>query len=231
VPDILLASSLITAFTVSLLGSVHCLAMCGGFAAWCSGVGSRPFLAGVFYHLGRLVSYFCLGALAGVVGKTVDVAGAVYGITWLSGLLVGTFLLIAAVLALTPIQGLFSFVLSKVGFALPQGRLIQIGSKVPFTASLIVGLSSALLPCGWLYSFVAMAASTGTWWRGGLLMSAFWLGSVPILLMSGHMAGVFLRRCGASSRYIAIALIFATGLVSLAAHFFLAPSLSLSCHQ
>lgn len=46
----------------------------------------------------------------------------------------------------------------------------------------IVGLLTALLPCGWLYLFALLAAGTGSAFAGASLMAAFWLGSVPALV-------------------------------------------------
>ena len=60
----------------SLLGSVHCAGMCGGFVCFYA-AGARTTLAThVAYNLGRLVSYLLLGVMAGLVGMSVDRAGA-----------------------------------------------------------------------------------------------------------------------------------------------------------
>jgi hypothetical protein len=53
-----------------------------------------------------------------------------------------------------------------------------------------------LVPCGWLYGFVALAAGTGSWVRGAVLLLAFWGGTVPALLG----LGIGLRRLGAPLR-------------------------------
>ncbi len=46
---------------------------------------------------------------------------------------------------------------------------------------LLLGLATALLPCGWLYSFVLVAAATGHPVWGMCSMAVFWLGTVPAL--------------------------------------------------
>ena len=56
----------------SLVGSVHCAGMCGGFVCFYAGAGvndassPRPSLlhAHALYNIGRLLSYLILGALA-----------------------------------------------------------------------------------------------------------------------------------------------------------------------
>jgi hypothetical protein len=47
------------------------------------------------------------------------------------------------------------------------------------------GLGTTLLPCGWLYVFVASAGGTGSVRDGMLLMAVFWLGTVPAMLAVG----------------------------------------------
>ena len=62
--------TLITVFAAGLLGSTHCLAMCGGIAAALGGartVGDRPWRA-LLYQVGRISSYGMAGAIAGAIG-------------------------------------------------------------------------------------------------------------------------------------------------------------------
>jgi sulfite exporter TauE/SafE len=51
----------------------------------------------------------------------------------------------------------------------------------PVSRALLLGLLTTLLPCGWLYAFVATAAGTGSAPAAMLVMGAFWLGTVPLL--------------------------------------------------
>jgi sulfite exporter TauE/SafE len=48
-----------------------------------------------------------------------------------------------------------------------------------------IGIASVLLPCGWLWAFAAVAAGTGVWWQGAVVMIAFWIGTVPVLAALG----------------------------------------------
>ncbi|HQY88562.1 MAG TPA: sulfite exporter TauE/SafE family protein, partial [Tepidisphaeraceae bacterium] len=48
-----------------------------------------------------------------------------------------------------------------------------------------IGLLTTLLPCGWLYAFVVVAAGTARPLTGGLVMLAFWVGTLPILIALG----------------------------------------------
>jgi sulfite exporter TauE/SafE len=57
-----------------------------------------------------------------------------------------------------------------------------------YQRGIAIGLVTGLLPCGWLYAFVVSAAGTGSIVSGALLMTAFWLGSVPALVGVGGLA-------------------------------------------
>jgi sulfite exporter TauE/SafE len=59
-----------------------------------------------------------------------------------------------------------------------HGRL---GGRPPALRALLLGLFTTLLPCGWLYAFVATAAGTGSVSAAVMVMAAFWLGTVPML--------------------------------------------------
>ncbi|QKK06734.1 MAG: sulfite exporter TauE/SafE family protein [Planctomycetota bacterium] len=61
-------------------------------------------------------------------------------------------------------------------------------SLPPVRRAVVIGLMTTLLPCGWLYAFVATAAGTGSAQFGVLTMFVFWLGTLPVLISVG--AGV-----------------------------------------
>ena len=89
--------TLLTTFLVSLLGSLHCLAMCGGFAAFCSNTSTSPKQMTVAYHLGRGLAYVSLGLLAGFFGREINKVGQDFGIEWLSGFIVGLVLIVTTI--------------------------------------------------------------------------------------------------------------------------------------
>ncbi len=186
----------------SLLGSPHCAAMCGGFACFYAGTpgtGTHR-LATIAYHGGRLISYLLLGASAGAIGAGVDAAGRLAGATRTAAVLAG--LLMASWGAVT--------ILRTLGLRLPgvtatgrlrgllHGAMRHIQQRPPVTRAAVLGLVTTLLPCGWLYVFVATAGGTGTPWEGALVMAVFWLGTVPMLAGLGvavqRLSGPMRRR-------------------------------------
>ncbi len=80
----------------------------------------------------------------------------------------------------------------------------------PEVRAAVTGLATALLPCGWLYVFVAAAGGSGSPVRGAALMLLFWTGTLPVMLALG--AG--LQRLGTSLR-LRLPLVAATVVVVL----------------
>ena len=183
-------TAILSVFVASLLGSVHCAAMCGGLAGFCAGADNRPKTASLSYHLGRAISYMSLGAIFGGLGSGLDSAAQGFGFAPLASILVGAVLIIWGGISLlgnsTPkfIYNLTSITSKGLGSVLQTAKrknypAIALGS--------ITGLLTIFLPCAWLYAFVLLAAASGSALNGALLMFAFWLGSVPalVLLASG----------------------------------------------
>jgi sulfite exporter TauE/SafE len=177
----------------SLLGSLHCAGMCGPFAAFAVFPGQnggpdrgrlRLHLA---YHGGRLASYASLGALAGALGAALDLGGSLLGVQRSAAVLAGVLMVGFGLLAMLRISG---WRLPGTGPSQILGRWIRRGHGLalrwsPLRRALTIGALTALLPCGWLYAFVLAAAGTGSPLLGGLTLTAFWLGTVPVLASIG----------------------------------------------
>ncbi len=196
-----LASAVVTA---SLLGSMHCVGMCGPLAIWASGAGDRVSttqmsLATSLYHLGRLLTYALVGLLAGAAGQLVDVGGQALGLQLFAARSVGALMIVFGTLRLVQLarqhrapQKNFVGQAPKPNWVTRQLlKLRPVVFRLPVPArGLVTGLLTAFLPCGWLYLFALVAAGTGSMLMGSLVMMAFWLGSVPALvgLVSGTRA-------------------------------------------
>ena len=75
---------IIAVVTASLLGSFHCIGMCGPLAIWASGSGDQVerrtlAFATTLYHFGRLCTYMVAGLIAGAIGGAIDLGGEVLG--------------------------------------------------------------------------------------------------------------------------------------------------------
>jgi sulfite exporter TauE/SafE len=185
-----MSSLLWAVLLASLLGSLHCVGMCGGIVALCvGGMGSEdrsPRLLAA-YNLGRLATYAGLGLISGGIGRAVDLGGGAVGLPRMAAVIAGALMIAAGLVALARTAGLRAGCLSLPG---PLQRLFQRGMRAamslpPVRRSAVVGLLTGFLPCGWLYAFVAAAATTGDPLRGAAVMTAFWLGTVPALVAVG----------------------------------------------
>lgn len=185
----LLASVLLA----SLLGSPHCAGMCGGLVALCTGVGRgrRAIPALGAYHAARLASYAAAGAVAGSLGMALDLGGAAMGIQRIAAVVAGCTIALFGAGMLMRLAGLRASclpapkplvaLLSRVhAFAMDRGEVAR---------SVLVGLATPLLPCGWLWAFAAVAAGTASPAAGAGVMAAFWLGTVPVLSILGAGLG------------------------------------------
>ena len=177
----------VSVLLASLLGSVHCAAMCGGFVCLYAG-GTRGAATHVAYNGGRLASYLFAGAVAGFLGSALERAGIVLGVARLAAVVSGALLVLwGTALALKalgvrlPAPAGPSFLLRLTGPVLSRTR-----RRSPVVRAGATGLLSALLPCGWLYAFVATAGGTGSVAGAMGLMAFFWLGTVPALLAVGY---------------------------------------------
>ena len=149
----------------SLLGSGHCVAMCGGLVMTVA----RDRRAVLRYHLGRLAGYCSLGAAAGFLGETALRSSSFVLISWVSTVfLASAFVFLGIRLWLGRPLHLFR---------LPQSLWRKLAGYGPGTT----GLLSAFLPCGWLHAFVLGAIATQSAALGALYLFFFWLGTLPAL--------------------------------------------------
>lgn len=199
----------------SLVGSLHCAGMCGPLVVFCGG-GQRPQpreLAA--YHGARLFGYVVLGLLAGALGAAVDLGGNAAGVGRTAALLAGGFMIVAG------LGGLLGKRRGKPGKAnLLVTRLMGKASRMgSLQRSLVIGGLTALLPCGWLYAFLAAAAGTGSVAAGALVMGLFWLGSVPVLLGIGVGAGSLLAPLRARAPAVVALLLVTIGVFTAVGRF------------
>jgi sulfite exporter TauE/SafE len=184
------------AFLVGLLGSTHCIGMCGGIVgALTLGLDSPvrksswrlpAFL--LAYNSGRILSYTIAGGITGFLGG--QLVKLEWGIDFpLGGIIAGLFM-IALGLYLTGWWRVLT-VLEKSGAHLwkriePLGRrLLPVNSLLQAFA---LGMLWGWLPCGLVYAALAWSLTTADAGRGALLMLGFGLGTLPMLLLMGGAA-------------------------------------------
>ena len=176
-------------FIAGLIGSTHCLGMCGGLSgmfamhASVSGI-ARQLPMALVYNLGRVLSYSILGLIVAMLGKQlVDLIPALAGPVRLAAGLI--MILVGLQIAfqwrfLGPIENTGAKLWNLVS---PLARRLLPVSSLP--RALGLGLLWGLLPCGLVYSVLLIAATSGEAAYGALTMLAFGAGTTPAMLATG----------------------------------------------
>ncbi len=177
------------AFLAGFFGSTHCLGMCGAIVVLFEGQGSADagrWLRRILYNAGRLCFYMLLGAIAGLGGAVItQLAGVDAGLTILR--IVAGLLVIALGFNLLFDWQFLSW-LERSGAMLWKRVSPLTRHVLPVTTperAILAGFLWGALPCGLVYSAVSIAATSGNAAGGALVMLAFWLGTLPALMLAG----------------------------------------------
>jgi len=206
------------AFLAGLFGSTHCIGMCGAIVIlFEQSGGGGSWTRRIAANSGRFGFYAVLGAIAGAGGavltKTVGVNTGLIVLRLLAGLLV-----IAIGLNLAFNWSATRF-LEQAGAGLwrrlaPLAKHVLPVSTLP--RALAAGFLWGALPCGLVYSAVAMAATSGGARYGAIVMLAFWLGTLPALMLAGASAERLGRwKSNQSFRRIAGLIVIVIGILAL----------------
>jgi sulfite exporter TauE/SafE len=202
-------ASLFPVFVVGLLGSVHCVGMCGGIVGALSTLPGRaapfpvrvrtvtrtaaPVLNVAAYNLGRIVSYMAAGALAGGLAggaRSLAVLPALQAMLyWCANLM----LVALGLYLMDAWRGLAR--LEQGGRALwsrLQPLVRGLGPPDSPGKMLATGAVWGWLPCAMVYSVLVTAMLSGSAASGAAVMLAFGLGTLPALFSLG-LAGARLR--------------------------------------
>lgn len=182
---------LYTALIFGLLGSFHCVGMCGPIAFLLPVDRTNNFkkLGQIFlYHFGRIVAYSILGLVFGLVGKSLNL----FGFQQQLSIAIGVLMLLVIFLP----QKTFN----KYNFSKPVFKIIskvksalgkELKKKTPDTF-LTIGFLNGFLPCGLVYMAVFGAIASGNALQGSLYMALFGLGTIPLMTTAIYL-GNFLN--------------------------------------
>ena len=169
-------------FLMGLLGSVHCIGMCGPLmmALPISHKSNFQKLAALFlYHFGKITSYSILGILFGLFGSQLPIFGLQRNISVVIGVTMLFYVFYVFILKPKHIQwGPLYILYNKIVKLL--GMLFN---RKSISAFLLIGMLNGLLPCGMIYLALSSAMATQSILQGGMIMAFFGLGTVPALMM------------------------------------------------
>jgi len=207
-------------FLGGLLGSAHCIGMCGGFAVTI-GLSAAGVVANLrrqlIYSAGRIFTYGFLGIAAGYAGLWVA-SRATFWINAQAALCMLAGLLLAA-------QGLIALGLvpRTLSWKGPGGGSLCLARSFvgPFLASsratdvLLAGVLTGFLPCGLVYGFLALASSSASISAGLVIMILFGLGTAPLMILAGAGASLLPYSRRQNLLRISAICVLVTGLVSI----------------
>lgn len=198
-----------------LTGAGHCLGMCGGFAlrlGMLPGSLLRIWTRQIVYGLGRVFAYAILGILVGAAGRRLGV---------LLPSLVSLQAWLAVVAGLALIVGALSSFGLLIWLAKPRNRCLwadffgMLFSSARNTHVLLGGMVNGMLPCGLVYSYLTLAASTTDPIQGSLLMALFGSGTILPLAVFGLVGGSLPVHWHMSLRRVGAWCMLLTGLLTL----------------
>ena len=185
-----------TVFVASLLGSLHCVGMCGPFALLAgSPVGvnannnanpikrSPSWIPTAAYSFGRLTTYSIVGMMFGSLGMALNRGASFSSVQQTATYVAGGLMIVVGMIALARQMG-WKIQLPSIAGQLQrmlQHHFEMITRQPPLRRAFLIGAFSCLMPCGWLYTFAIVAAGTGSPVSGAIVMAVFWSGTVPIM--------------------------------------------------
>lgn len=180
-----------TAFILGLLGSFHCVGMCGPIAFLLPVDRSNSIrkMTQIFtYHFGRLLAYGLIGLFFGLIGKSLYIFGLQQQLSIAIGILMIVAVLVPTQLTnkFKPFQPIYR-IISKVKSAL--GKSLK---KKTADTFLTIGFLNGFLPCGLVYMAVFASLATEQALMGSAYMVLFGLGTIP-LMTSAIYLGKFLN--------------------------------------
>jgi sulfite exporter TauE/SafE len=219
----------------SLVGSVHCVGMCGGFVCFytgssSSGTNATALRAHAMYNVGRLTSYLLLGAIAGAIGAGVSSLGALAGLQHTAAVVAGALMIGWAASTIAAQRGVrLGSIRTPESWQRAMGGVLHAVREQPMaTRAGITGLLTTMLPCGWLYVFVATAGGTGSVRAGMITMAIFWAGTLPALVAVGLGAQRLFGPLRSRLPMLSAALVLVMGLLSISGRFSMRPAATAS---
>lgn len=195
-------TSYLVAFVMGLVSSLHCIGMCGSIIGTLT-LSLSPeirnkkalLLPFVFnYNFGRITSYVIAGALAGIIQSIATMhIGELHGHRLLQ--ILSAIIMASAGLYIAGWFPRFAYI-EKAGMHFwkkiePFGRkLIPVKNR---TQAYLFGMVWGWLPCGLVYTALALAATTGDVSTSALTMLSFGLGTLPAVMGVGIMTGILTR--------------------------------------
>ncbi|MBA4019963.1 MAG: hypothetical protein C0483_22585 [Pirellula sp.] len=191
-----------------ILGSSHCVGMCGGFVvsigaaapAWRDNLRRQS-----AFGFGRIFTYASLGMAAAYGGNRLVKSTTFVDLQMVLAIATGLLLVVQGALAAGVVAWLRrtmrgaaaeAYGVSPANFAalrrtgssaicLQRGLLRSLLQHPGAIGPMLAGVLTGFLPCGLVYTMLALAINSGNPVQGAILMACFGLGTLPMLAALG----------------------------------------------
>ena len=174
----MISALIIAGFSIGIVGSFHCVGMCGPIALSLPIYDIPTWKKNAFillYNFGRVCAYAILGTIFGLVGLQFFIGGYQQILSVSLGILILLFLILSKYSTSNKSYiSVFSNFIKKI-----LGSLLRSDKK--FYTYIMIGFLNGFLPCGLVYVAIAGAVATGNILHSALFMAAFGLGTLPIM--------------------------------------------------
>jgi sulfite exporter TauE/SafE len=180
-----LLESVLLMLSMGLLGSLHCIGMCGGLVS--AVAMSRPTIwwPGLFgYQIGRVTTYTLFGLIAGLFGTALGHIGGwpmLRALAVIAGVLMIVFGLNLAGWLPDPLRRFTAYISQRIGLAKLAHRL---AGQASLSGWYVMGMANGLLPCGLVYAALGLSLASGDTASAVSMMFFFGIGTIPSMMFA-----------------------------------------------
>ena len=202
------------AFMTGLLGSGHCLGMCGGlvsaFFMKLQARGPWPYLT---YHAGRIGMYALVGLVAALLGAVLVSTGRIGLAQGVLQIVAGAIVILLGLdlLGVSPIRNVYGF----APVAWLRRQFMTAAQKGPIVGALIGGAINGMMPCSMTMAMAVQATTAPSPPEGMLLMLAFGAGTLPSMLSASFLFGKLGPQLRGGLQKLAALFVIALGVATL----------------
>ena len=171
----------LAALTLGVLGSMHCIGMCGPLVLAVPSNASRRWrfiLERCMYTVGKAFTYGILGATLGFAGKNI-----LMGIQQNVSIVLGVTILITVAVPFGIGSKIEKFSPLKYLYGVIKEKFSILMKKRGTFALVTMGMLNGLLPCGLVYTALLGATAVADIWQSAAFMMLFGLGTAPALIV------------------------------------------------
>lgn len=180
-----------SALILGLLGSFHCVGMCGPIAFMLPvdrSNSTRKITQIALYHFGRIFAYSLIGLVFGLIGKSLYI----FGLQQQLSIIIGVLMIVVVLIPTKKFNKYnFSKPLHKFISKIKSGLGAALKKKTADTF-LTIGFLNGFLPCGLVYMAVFGSLASANAFQGALYMSLFGIGTIPLMTTAIYL-GKFLN--------------------------------------